>query len=141
MDVGQSFFFDENQLPPGPGSLLAGVADTEDGVQDGVDAKLCVHTEFQVHFIHDKVPYGMGGIFTQKVSGNAGVQFLVVGHVVGEAPGGVLEPSFGRADGAHVRVVLGKPHLVVHRAGPAAAGNQSGHLQVFFGNHVKGTVL
>ena len=42
----------------------------------------------------------------------------------------MLQPAFGRTGGADVRVVIGKPHLIINRTGTSSVGNESVQLQV-----------
>ena len=121
---------DEEQSPLGPGSLLARLGDHQDGVDHWVDAHLAVPAEQPVHLVDDVVAHRMLGIFQQEVAGDTGVEILVVGQVVGEAPHRVLEPAFGGPGAAQVRVMLGEPLLEEHRPGIAALGEQAGQAEI-----------
>ncbi len=42
----------------------------------------------------------------------------------------MLQPAFGRPEGTDVRVMLGKPHLIIDRTGASAVGNQAVQQQI-----------
>ena len=55
---------------------------------------------------------------------------------MGKPPGSVFQPTLRGADGTHVRMMLGKPHLVKDGTGSAAPGNEAGQFQIFFRHHI-----
>ena len=122
--------FDKDQFALGPCPFFPGFGDAQHGVQDRVDADERIPAEQHIHFIHNEVAHRMGGIAAQHIAGCPGVKIAVRAQVMGQQPGGMFEPAFGRPDGAHVRMVPGEPHLVKDDVGTGAVRDKAGQIEI-----------
>ena len=55
---------------------------------------LKIWTEDGAGLIENTIVYGVGGIFTEEISGNPSVEGAIIGHVVGKTQHSMFQPAF-----------------------------------------------